>query len=106
MIAKHNHNSTSEQRTHQQEKQRFLNIVFWSGVLVWAGLVFMVHSLGYLPQFVDAQLWGWIFLGAGIIRFAIDLFRLISPNLSSPETWDYFWAATLALIGLGSLLIF
>jgi prolipoprotein diacylglyceryltransferase len=106
MIAKHNNNSTTDQRTHLQEEQRFLNIIFWSGVLVWAGLVFMIHSLGYLPEVMNGQLWGWIFLGAGIFRFAIDLFRLISPNMSSPETWDYFWAGTLVLIGLGSLLIF
>ena len=100
-----NHMNT-EHRSRQQEEQRFLNIIFWSGVLVWVGLVFMVYSLGYLPEVMICQIWGWVFLGAGIFRFALDMFRLISPNMSSPETWDYFWAGTLLLIGLGSLVIF
>lgn len=39
-------------------------------------------------------LWG------SILRLAIDVFRLILPHISSPETWDYFWTGTFLLIGL------
>jgi len=105
MFAHKKHNMNTEHRSHQLEERRFLNIFFWSGVLVWAGVVFMVHSLGYLPEVVSSQMWGLIFLGMGIFRFALDMVRLISPHMSDPETWDYFWAGALVLIGLGSLVI-
>ena len=105
MFAHQKNDMNTDHRSGQLEEQRFVNIIFWSGVLVWVGLVFMGYSLGYLPDVVSSQMWGWIFLGAGIFRFALDMFRLISPHISDPEMWDYFWAGVLVLIGLGSLVL-
>jgi|GEM_PF-6426445 len=105
MFAHQKNDTNTAHRSRPLEEQRFFNIIFWSGVLVWVGVIFMVYSLGYLPEVVSSQMWGWIFLGAGIFRFTLDMFRLISPNMSSPETWDYLWAGMLVLIGLGSLVI-
>lgn len=43
--------------TDKQFERRFWEAIYWGGVLVWAGLVFLVDSLGNLPQVDEADVW-------------------------------------------------
>jgi hypothetical protein len=85
-----------------QERQ-FLETLYWAGVLIWAGLVFLANSLEILPQIGEADPWSWVFFGAGLYGTLGNLYRLASPNWSSPTTWDYIWSGFWLIVGLGGV---
>jgi hypothetical protein len=93
MVAKHRHGK-------RQERKR-LEGLWWAVVLIWAGLVFGADSMGLLPQIGDADAWSWIFLGAGVFGVLGALYRVISPNVPNPSTWDWVWGSFCLIIGLG-----
>jgi len=93
MVAEHRHNK-------RRERKR-LEGLWWGVVLIWAGLVFGVDSMGLLPQIGDADAWSWIFLGAGVFGVLGAFYRVISPNVPNPSTWDWVWGSFCLIIGLG-----
>ena len=92
---------TEQKMMNQKEERRHLEAIYWGGVLIWAGLVFGLESLGYLPQIGKADAWSWVFFGAGLYALLGALVRVASPHYPNPTTWDYLWAAFLLIIGLG-----
>ena len=90
-----------ETTTNQKEERRRIEALYWAGVLIWAGLMFGADSLGWLPQIGGAGPWSWVFLGAGLYSLVGSIYRLSSPNYSTPPTSDYIWGAVFLLIGLG-----
>jgi hypothetical protein len=93
MVAEHRHNN-------RRERKR-LEGLWWGVVLIWAGLVFGANSMRLLPQIGDADAWSWIFLGAGVFEVLGALYRMISPNVPNPSTWDWVWGSFCLIIGLG-----
>jgi hypothetical protein len=93
MIAEHRH---SERR----ERQRLVGL-WWAVVLIWAGLIFGADSMGLLPQIGDADSWSWVFLGAGVFGILGALYRVTSPDVPNPTTWDWVWGSFCLIIGLG-----
>ncbi len=89
-----------EQEMTPKEKRSNLETIYWGGVLLWAGLVFGAESLGYLPQIGEADAWSWAFAGAGLYGLLGALYRMSSPNLPNPSTWDYIWSGGLTILGL------
>ena len=85
------------------EERHYLETLYWAGVLIWAGLVFMADSLAILPQIGQADVWSWLFFGAGLYGTLGNLYRLASANWSNPTAWDYIWSGFWLILGLGGL---
>ena len=95
-----------EQKKSRKAKRRYLDALYWGGVLIWAGLVIGAESLGFLPQIGEADGWSWVFFGAGLYALVGNLWRVTSPNWPKPTTWDYLWAGILLILGLGGVFNF
>jgi len=83
-----------------------LDVYFWAGALIWAGLVFGADSLGILPQIGQANSWSWVFLGAGVFGIVLNFLSQSLSNISNPTAWDWGWAILFLLIGLGAFITF
>ena len=98
---------TNEREFSDQTKERkYLDAIFWGGVLLWAGLIFGADYLGFLPQIGGASEWSWIFLGAGVYGLLMNILRIASENFSNPTTWDWGWAAIFLIIGAAGFIAF
>jgi len=97
---------TAEQITEQVEKPKRLDAFFWAGALIWAGLIFGVDTMGFLPQIGQANSWSWIFLGAGVIGLVLNIYSTASLSYSSPTVWDWGWAIVFLLIGAAGFISF
>ncbi len=96
--------TVGQEMTGQTEEKKYIDAIFWGGVLLWAGLVFGAEYLGYLPQIGTASAWSWIFLGAGVYGLVIAIVRLASASYSNPTTWDWAWAVIFLIIGLAGFI--
>ena len=85
----------------QQKERKFLEAIYWGGVLLWAGLVVIAESFGVLPQVAKGDVWSWIFLGAGLYGFLGIYLRVILSQYSSPTWWDYVWSSFVLAVGIG-----
>jgi hypothetical protein len=95
-----------EREESQKTAGQHMEAIFWGGVILWAGLVFGADSLGYLPQIGGAEVWSWLFLGAGVYALLLDLWRMTSPDYANPTMGDYVAAGILLLLGLGGFFDF
>jgi hypothetical protein len=94
---------TTEQKYSERKERKRLEGLWWAVVLIWAGLVFGADSMGLSPQIGEADAWSWIFLGAGALGLLGALYRVTSPSVPNPTTWDWVWASFCLIIGLGDL---
>jgi hypothetical protein len=99
-------NKMTTEQTLTEGKSPRLDAYFWAGALIWAGLIFAVDSLGYLPQIGQANTWSWIFLGAGALGLVLNLFSQTSENYAAPTTWDWGWSILFLVIGAAGFLSF
>jgi len=93
--------SKVEKFMNDMEQLKYINAIYFGGVLVWAGIVFAADSLGYLPQIGDSDAWSWIFLGAGLAALVGNLIRQASSSILNPSAFDYIFGAVLLAIGIG-----
>lgn len=96
---------TTEQFFSRIERRSRAESLYWAGVLIWAGLVFGANSLGYLPQIGSADVWSWVFIGAGLYGTLLNLYSSSLPD-SVTTTWDYIWSGFWLVIGLSGLFAF
>jgi hypothetical protein len=78
-----------------------INGIYWATVFIWAGLVFGADGLSILPHMGGATAWSWVFAGAGMLSLLGNIVRVSFPDWPNPSTWDFIWAATLLIVGLG-----
>ena len=95
-----------ENTTIQTDTRSRLEGFYWAGALIWAGLIFGVDTLGYLPQIGTASSWTWVLIGVGIYGLALCLYSIASPEHAPPTTWDYIWSGFWLLLGLSDLFTF
>lgn len=88
-----------DQRINQE--RRNLDARYWGGVLFWAGMIFVIDTMGRLPQVGQADAWSWVFLGAGVFGLLGTYRRTTVPTSLKPTWWDYTWSGFLTLVGLG-----
>ena len=81
-------------------ERRRIEAIYWAGVLILAGLVFVADSVGVLPGIGGADAWSWIFLGAGVYSLLGSLYRQIMPDILNPTGFDWFWGVIFAAVGL------
>lgn len=92
---------TVEHRHSDRKERRRLEGLWWAVVLIWAGLIFGADSMELVALVGDADVWSWIFLGAGMFGLLGDLYRVSSPDVPNPSTWDWVWSSFCLIIGLG-----
>jgi len=92
--------SDSGKYSRRRARQR-LRGLWWAAVLIWAGLVFGADSMGLVPQMGDADAWSWIFLGAGAFGILGAIYRVTSPSVPNPTTWDWVWSGFCLIVGMG-----
>ena len=97
---------TTKQTMMIEEKPRRLDVFFWAGALIWAGLIFAADSLGLLPQIGQANSWSWIFLGAGALGLVLNLISQLSETYANPTAWDWGWSGLFLVIGAAGFLSF
>ena len=97
-----------------------LGAVIWALILIWAGVVLLLNSLGTLDAIYDAiykeqptwtigipgefEVWALIFLGAGVILLFEVLLRLLLPAYRRPVTGTIILAFVFIGIGLSNIL--
>jgi hypothetical protein len=102
-------------KTYEKDHRDPLSSLTWALILIWAGLVFLANSLGWLSQiptgqvlpegfeFVELSTWSVIFTGAGFIIFIEALIRTFVPAYRSSSGGNFFLAAIFLGIGLGGI---
>jgi hypothetical protein len=83
-----------------KERSR-IETIYWAGVLIWAGLVFIVSSSGFLPTIGNADAWTYIIFGAGLYGTLMNVYYVSSPDTLNPRTWDWTWSGFWLIVGLG-----
>ena len=95
-------NMVLERRKSAKHARKRAEGLWWAGALIWAGLVFGTNSMGYLPQIGSADVWSWVFIGAGLYGIMLNLYNSFLPD-SVTTTWDYIWSGFWLLLGLSGL---
>ena len=98
--------ATQTDLTGDKKERKYLDAIFWGGILLWAGLIFGAETLGLLPQIGNTSAWSWIFLGAGVYGLVMSIVRLVSENFSNPTTWDWVWSVIFFIIGAAGFIAF
>lgn len=92
---------TAEQKKSEKKERQRLEGLWWAVALIWAGLVFAADSMGLVPQIGEADAWTWVFVGAGLFGTLGSLYRVASPDVPNPTTWDWIWSGIILILGLG-----
>ncbi|NIM93413.1 MAG: hypothetical protein GTO18_06855 [Anaerolineales bacterium] len=95
--------STTRLELDVKDERRRIDALWWGGTFIWAGLIFGVDALGYLPQIGESDAWSWIFLGVGAYSLLISLLRVASSAYSNPKTWEWIFGGFLLVVGLGGM---
>jgi hypothetical protein len=53
--------------------------IVWALVLIWVGLVLLAVNLGLSASITWANMWSYLFTGAGVIVLAGGIYRLVVP---------------------------
>lgn len=77
-----------------------LDPIIWAGAFIWAGVVWLASSFGYL----DGQAWSLFFFGAGMLVLIELAIRLLVPAHRRDLLGTLIWAAVLFWLGDWDLL--
>ena len=105
-----------EEKTAEEKWRRDpLGAIIWGVILIWAGLVFLANSLGWLNalnfgrlvpglEILQPEAWTIIFIGAGVIVLIEAAIRVAVPAYRRPIGGTLVFAFILIGIGLGDIL--
>jgi len=85
------------------KNKKRIETLFWGGLLLWVGLVFLVANFDILTFINMENAWKWILMGAGVLALASNLFRSVSADYPAPEAWDWIFTAGFLIGGLSGL---
>ncbi len=109
---------TPEEKRWDEKNQRDpLSTVVWGAILIWAGLVLLATTTGFLQSFTTrisdipgfqalgqiSSTWGLICLGAAVIVLLEIVVRLLVPAYRRPILGSFIVAMVFLGIGLGNL---
>jgi len=75
----------------------------WAIILIWAGVALLAENIGLLARFERLDIWGLIFIGAGVIMFLEVVIRLLVPSYRRPVGGTLVFAVVLVGLGLNNL---
>jgi len=130
-MEKREEKSPEEKSWDEKYRRDPLSALVWPAILIWAGLVLLANNLGLLSGlrgqtsgwfFFGVDVWGLIFIGAGVILLIEVVIRLMMPvyrrdvggtlflgflflaiGLGNIVSWNFIWP--LFLIGLGLAIV-
>ena len=108
-MEKRDEKSSQEEKNWEEKWRRDpVFAVSWACIFIWAGIVFLVDSLGFIDTWTagiagEINAWSCIFMGAGVIVLLGVLFRLLVPEYKRPVTGNIILGLILIGIGLGDL---
>ncbi len=92
-----------EEKTWEEKWRRDpLSAAAWAGILIWAGLVLLAETMGFLGRF-GLEAWGLILIGAGLIVIGEAFIRVLVPEYRRPVMGSFIFGVILVAIGLGDL---
>jgi hypothetical protein len=83
-----------------EAERRNIDARYWGGVLLWAGMIFVIDTLDRLPQIGRADAWSWVFLGAGVYGLVMIYRHATQAQGFRPTWWDYVWSGFVTIVGL------
>jgi hypothetical protein len=83
-----------------EKNKKRIETLFWGGLLLWVGLVFLAASAGSISFITMANAWKWVLIGAGVLALASNLFRSVSADYPNPGAWDWIFTAGFLIGGL------
>jgi uncharacterized membrane protein YfcA len=83
-----------------EKNKKRIETMFWGGLMLWAGLVFIAANLGLFSMINLSNVWKWILIGAGALALASNLFRSVSSEYPNPSAWDWIFTAGFLIGGL------
>jgi hypothetical protein len=98
--------SADEKSWDEKSRRDPLSAMLWAGILIWAGVAFLIQNLGLLrsmglPGSFDG--WSLAFAGAGVILLVGVLIRLAVPEYSGPVTGQAILGMVFLYVGLDDL---
>jgi hypothetical protein len=108
-MEKRDEKSSQDEKNWEEKWRRDpVNAVIWACIFIWAGIVFLVDSLGFIGTWTagvdgDVNAWSFIFMGAGVIVLLGVLFRLLVPEYQRPVSGNIILGLVLIGIGLSDL---
>jgi hypothetical protein len=93
-------------------RPRWSERLYWAIVLLWAGLAIAADGLDALPTLGHADVWNWIFLGAGLLALGRIILQAVSPTATDGPTApghavsDLGYAVVVTVLGLGGFFSF
>jgi polyferredoxin len=98
--------STEEKSWDEKSRRDPLSAMLWAGILIWAGVAFLIENLGLLRTFnLPGSFDGWslAFAGAGVILLAGVLIRMAVPEYSGPVTGQVILGMIFLAVGLDDI---
>lgn len=95
--------SPEEKSWNEKSRRDPLSAMLWAGILIWAGVAFLIENLGLLRSMgLPATFDGWAlaFAGAGVILLAGVLIRLAVPEYSGPIAGQVILGMIFLAVGL------
>ena len=83
-----------------------LSSIIWAGILIWAGVFFLIWNMGFLDDISlpgNAGAWSYVTAGAGLLLLAEVLIRLTVPAYSGPIGGSLVLGVLLFGSGLGDI---
>jgi hypothetical protein len=96
--------SPEEKAWDEKARRDPLSSMLWAGILIWAGVAFLIQNLGLLRSMgLPASFDGWslVFAGAGVILMVGVLIRLAVPEYRGPVVGQVILGMVFLSIGLG-----
>ncbi|MFQ6101999.1 MAG: hypothetical protein ACE5OS_12310 [Anaerolineae bacterium] len=93
-----------EEKTWDEKWRRDpLSAVVWAAILIWAGVALLAGNMGLLANVAWLDVWGLVFVGAGLIVLLEVAIRVLVPAYRRAVGGTLVLAAILLGIGLGNL---
>ena len=116
-MEKREEKSPEEKNMEEKYQRDPLGTVVWGAILIWAGLVLLASTTGFLGSFYNrladtpgfqflgqiSGAWGLICIGAAAIILVEILVRLLMPAYRRPILGSFIVAMVFLGIGLGNL---
>lgn len=80
-----------------------LGRVTLASIMIYAGLIFLAKTTGYLPRISGATEWNWIMLGAGGLLVLEAVIRALSVDQAEPHMMKLIGAVLLIGFGAGPI---
>jgi hypothetical protein len=80
-----------------------LSRVIFASILIYAGLIFLASTTGFLPRVEGTSEWNWIMLGAGGLFLLEGVIRAISIDQQEPHMMKLIGGVLLLGFGAGPI---